>query len=72
MNGSMRRLRVHTFAKEPHVLHFLADESTGEANLLASNDDDLLPIEQLLGHDRRQAPQHVVARIDDNALRAYT
>ena len=70
MNGPVRGLSVHTFAEEPHVLHFLTHESTGEANLLASHDDYLLPVEELLGDDRRKPTEHVVARVHDHALRA--
>jgi len=71
VNRSMRRFSVHTFAKKPHVLHFLTNESTGEANLFAPDNDNFLAIEKLFGGDRRKTAKHVVARVDDNALRAY-
>lgn len=71
MNRSMRRFSVHTFAKESHVLHFLTNESTGEANLFAPDNDNFLAIEKLFGGDRRKTTKHVVARVYDNALRTY-
>ena len=70
MNGTMRRLGVHALAEEPHVLHLLPHEPTGDANLLAPHENDLLAVEELLRHDRRQTAQHVVARVHHHALRA--
>ena len=37
MDGPMRGLGVHALAEEPQVLHLLANESTREADLLASH-----------------------------------
>lgn len=70
VDGTVRRLGVHALAKEPHVLHFLADEATGHANLFAADRDDFLSVEELLGHDRSQPPQHVVACVHHHSLRA--
>lgn len=72
VNRSVRRFSVHTLAEEPHVLHLLTNKSAGETNLLAPDYHNLLAIEQLFRHNRRQATKHVVASIHDHALRAYS
>ena len=51
VDGTMRRLGVHAFAKESHVLHLLSNKSARHANFLASDYDYFLAIKQLLGHD---------------------
>ena len=71
MDGAVRRLGVHPLAEEAEVLHLLADEAARHADLLAADDDHLLPIQQLLGDNRRQASEHVVARVHHDALRAH-
>jgi len=71
VNGAVRRLGVHPLAEEAEVLHLLADEAARHADLLAADDDHLLPIQQLLGDNRRQASEHVVARVHHDALRAH-
>lgn len=48
MDRPMGRLGVHALTKEAEVLHLLSDETTGEADLLASNHHNFLPIKQLL------------------------
>jgi len=68
VDGPVRRLGVHPLAEETEVLHLLADEAAGHADLLAADDDHLLPIEQLLRDDRGEAAQHVVARVHHDAL----
>jgi hypothetical protein len=71
VDGPMGWLGVHPLAEKAEVLHLLAYESTRHTDLLAADDDHLLPIEQFLGDNRRQAAQHVVARVHHDALRAY-
>jgi len=71
VDGAVRRLGVHPLAEEAEVLHLLADEAARHADLLAADDDHLLPIEELLGDNRRQAAEHVVARVHHDALRAH-
>ena len=41
---------------------------SGDADLIASDDDDLLAGEELLGHDRGQAAQEVIASVDYNGF----
>ena len=71
MDGPVGRLGVHPLAEEAEVLHLLADEAARHADLLAADDDHLLAIQQLLRYDRREAAQHVVARVHHDALRAH-
>lgn len=72
VDGTMRGLSIHALTEEPHVLHLLLNEATGDANLLAPHNNDLLAIEKLLRHDRREATQHVVTGVHYNPLRAHT
>ena len=61
VDGLMRGLGVHALTEEPQILHLLANESTREADLLASHYHHFLPIQQLFRQYRRQSPQHVVS-----------
>lgn len=70
VDGPVRRLGVHPLAEEAEVLHLLADEAAGQADLLAADHHDLLAVEELLGDDRGQAAEHVVARVHHDALGA--
>ena len=70
MDWAMGRLGVHALAEEAKILHLLAHEATGEADLLASDHHHLLTIEQLLGQYRSQSPQHVVAGVNNHSPRA--
>ena len=71
VDGPVGRLGVHPLAEEAEVLHLLADEATGHADLLAADHHDLLAVEQLLGDDRGEAAEHVVARVHHDALGAH-
>lgn len=51
MNGAMRGFGVHPLSEEAEILHLLANETAGEADLLTANDDDLLAIKELLRYD---------------------
>lgn len=53
VNRAMRGLGVHALAEKAKELHLLANKPTRHTDLLATNDDDALPIEELLGDDRR-------------------
>ena len=66
MDGAMGGFGVHALAEEAEVLHLLADEAAGEGDLLAPDDDDALPGEELLGDDGGQAAEHVVPCVDDH------
>lgn len=70
VNGAVRRFGVHTLAEEPHVLHLLPDETSGNGYLLAPDHHHLLPVQKFLRHDRRQSTQHVVPRVHHHPLRA--
>ena len=72
MNGAMRRLGVHSLPQETHVLHFLADQSTGNADFLAPDDHDFLTIEKLFGDNGRESSQHVMPGVNDDALSTDT
>lgn len=72
VNGAMGGLGVHPLPQEAHVLHLLADQPAGDADLLAPDDDDFLAVEKLFGDNRREPSQHVMPCIDDNALGADT
>ena len=54
---------------EVGVLDLVADEGARNANLIATNDDDLLAGKELLGNDRGKATKKVVAAVDNNSFR---
>ena len=70
MDGTMRGLRIHPLAEEPHVLHLLPNQAAGDADLLAPNHHHLLPIQELLCHNRSKPTQHMVPRVHYHALGA--
>ena len=51
VNRTMRRLSIHAFGQEPQVLHLLPDQPTRDTYLLASFNDNFLPIQQLFGYN---------------------
>ncbi|OAY70255.1 hypothetical protein ACMD2_06170 [Ananas comosus] len=71
VDGAVRGLGVHALAEEAEVLHLLPHEPPREAQLLAPHHHHALPVQELLRHDRRQPPQHVVPRVHHHALCAY-
>ena len=48
------------------VAHLVTEEATTDIDLLASNDDDLLPRECLFGNSRRQAAEEVSFPVNNN------
>ena len=54
---------------EVGVLDLVADERARNADLIATNDDDLLAGKKLLGNDRGKATKKVVAAVDNDSLR---
>lgn len=70
VNGPVRGLGVHPLAEKPEILHFLANEATGEADFLASDHHHSLAVQELLSENGGQSPEHVVPRIDHHSLRA--
>ena len=54
---------------EVGVLDLVADERARNADLIATNDDDLLAGKELLGNDRGKATKKVVAAVDNDSLR---
>lgn len=61
-------LDVAPLPQEVEVLQLVTVEVTGDVDLLASHDDDLLPVEDELGDDGGQTPKHVGAAVNDNSL----
>lgn len=51
------------------VLDLLADKGARNADLIATDDDDLLAGKELLGNDRGKATKKVVAAVDNDSLR---
>ena len=49
------------------ALTLVAHEGAGDVDLLAPHDDDVLAAEQLLGDERRHAPQQVAPGIHDGS-----
>ena len=72
VNWTMRRFGVHPLPQEPHVLHLLADQSAGDADLLAPNHHNFLSIEKLFSQNRSEPSQHVMPGVNDDALGADT
>ncbi|RWR78410.1 hypothetical protein CKAN_00693800 [Cinnamomum micranthum f. kanehirae] len=70
VDGTVGGLRVHALPQEAEVLHLLPYEAARQADLLASNHHYLLPVQQLLRHDRCQAPKHVVAGVHHHTTSA--
>lgn len=70
MNGAVRGLGVHPLAEEAQVLHLLSDETAGEADFLAADDDDSLAVQEFLGQNGGQTAEHVVPGIYHHSLRA--
>ncbi|GIL56771.1 hypothetical protein Vafri_12082, partial [Volvox africanus] len=60
---------VHPLAQEPVILHLLPHKAARDSNLLGPDHDNLLPTQNLLGHHRGQAAQHVGPPVDDHRLR---
>ena len=54
---------------EVGVLDLVADKGSRDADLIATNDDDLLAGKELLGNDRGEATKKVVAAVDNDSLR---
>ena len=51
------------------VLDLVADKGARNADLIATDDDDLLAGKELLGNDRGKATKKVVAAVDNDSLR---
>lgn len=54
---------------EVGVLDLVADKGARNADLIATDDDDLLAGKELLGNDRGKATKKVVASVDNDSLR---
>lgn len=61
-------LDVAPLPQEVEVLQLVTVEVSGDVDLLAPHDDDLLPVEDELGDDGGQTPKHVGAAVNDNSL----
>lgn len=47
-------------------MHLVAEETAGDVDLLAPNDDNLLAVEDLLRNNRSKTTQKVALAVDDN------
>ena len=47
-------------------MYLVAEETSGDVDLLAPNDDNLLAIEDLLRDDRREATQKMALAVNDD------
>ena len=54
---------------EVGVLDLVADKGARNADLIATDDDDLLAGKELLGNDRGKATKKVVASVNNDSLR---
>lgn len=61
VNRTMRRFGIHSLTKESHVLHFLPNETTGDANLFTTNNNNFLTIKDLFGDGGSKTAKHVVS-----------
>jgi len=61
-------LDVAPLPQEVEVLQLVTVEVSGDVDLLTPHDDDLLPVEDELGDDGGQTPEHVGAAVNDNGL----
>ena len=61
-------LDVAPLPQEVEVLQLVTVEVSRDVNLLTPHDDDLLPVEDELGDDGGQTPEHVGAAVNDNGL----
>lgn len=66
VEGSLPGVGVHALLAELSVLDAVANDGAGDAHLVASDDDDLLTGEELLGHHGCQTAEKVVAAVDDD------
>jgi hypothetical protein len=60
---------VVTELTEVRILGLVANERARNANLVASDDDDLLASKKLLGDDTGQAAEQMVTSVDNDSLR---
>ena len=68
MEGATAGLHVAPLPEEVQVLQLVAVEVSGDVDLLTPHDHDLLPVEDELGDDGGQAPEHVGAAVDNHGL----
>ena len=61
-------LDVAPLPQEVEVLQLVTVEVSGDVDLLTPHDDDLLPVEDELGDNGGQTPEHVGAAVNDNGL----
>ena len=72
MDRTMRRPSVHALTEESHVFHFLANKSSWDADLFASNDHYFLAVKELFRYDRRKSAKHMVPGIHHHSLCTYS
>merc|ERR1719270_447336 len=68
VEGTAGRLDVAPQAKESQHFQLVPVEVAGEVDALTTHDDNLVAVEDVLGHDGGQAAQQVTAAIDHHRL----
>ena len=68
MESATAGLDVTSLPQEVEVLQLVTVEVAGDVDLLAPHDHDLLPVEDELGDDGGQTPEHVGPAVNDNSL----
>lgn len=68
MERSASGVDVATLAEEAHVLQLGAVEVSGDADLLTSDNNNLLSEKDLLGNNRCQATKKMVLSVNDQRL----
>ena len=68
VEGAAGRVDIATLAQEVEVLQLVAVEVAADVDALGANDDNLLTVENGLGHDGGQAAQQVASAVNDDGL----
>merc|ERR1740121_72792 len=68
VEGTVARIRVGFLALEVRILELGTVERIGDVDVLGTNTDHLLPVEELLRHQRAEAAEEMAAAIDDHLL----
>ena len=68
VDRSMRRLGIHPLTKKTKVFHLLPNKTTRKCDLFATNNNNALSTEKLLGNNGSQTTQHVVTGVHHHSL----
>jgi len=69
MEGSTAVVGLNTLAQEGHVLELVADEGARDLDLLSADHNNLLALEELLGHNGGQASEQMALAVNDHGLK---